>query len=126
MIKVSLTICLFLTIAVDAYASHDTVVNGHRYTYVEYYPNGKVKMLGNKNDTLKTGKWVYYKNDGTVLAKGNYKEGYKYGKWVYTDYMGKKYKIHWKKGDEPTESVYMSEGSLNINDSYVGENIRFY
>jgi hypothetical protein len=76
----------------------DTTIHKRHYSACTYYPgaydriqfeNNEPKILfslGNYEDTLKTGHWLYFFPTGLLLAEGNYEKGVKTGKWKY--YLG--------------------------------------
>lgn len=73
----------------------DTTIHKRHYSASSYYPgtydriqfdNNEPKILfslGNYEDTLKIGHWLYFYPSGTLLAEGNYEKGVKNGKWNY-------------------------------------------
>lgn len=94
----------------------DTLVTGKKYHFIEYYPNGKLMILGNYTDSNKTGNWIYYQSDGTKRANGNYKNGHKVGRWKYYSSNQKRitkwnYKIDWREN-----ITFDSTGNLIIYD----------
>lgn len=112
------TIILFLLIcsAFCCFAEKDTIVNRKHYDHVEYYPDGKLKVLGNHNDSLKNGNWIYFKKDGERLAYGKYRKGLKKGKWIYYHKKGRTI-INWR-NHKPNEKIDLDEnGELVIYDS---------
>lgn len=95
-------------------AQKDTIINKVRYNNVEFYQPNKIKSIGNIKDSLKTGKWTYFKPDGKILATGKYLNGKKTGKWKYVDYNNKKYVRKWYEFQDITE-IFIIEGlQLNI------------
>ena len=95
-------------------AQTDTIINKTRYNHVEYYNPKQIKSIGNIKDSLKTGKWTYFKPDGKILAKGEYLNGKKIGKWKYVDYNNKKYIRKWYENQQLSE-IFIIEGvRLNI------------
>ncbi|MBC7862863.1 MAG: hypothetical protein IAF38_07800, partial [Bacteroidia bacterium] len=61
----------------------DTIINGVHCNFVECYPGGSVKVMGQKKvqvdstqrrfkDSLREGLWMYYDPNGKVVAKGNF------------------------------------------------------
>ena len=114
--KVLLTI-LTVLVSTWAVAQSDTVVDGKTFNYVDYYDNGQVKSLGNFTDTLRTGKWNYFKPNGDKLAYGKYhKKGFKTGKWTYHDYDGTSYIRKWSKKNYAGESFKTENNKLYLND----------
>lgn len=94
----------------------DTVINKIHYNYVEYYQHEKIKSVGNIKDSLKVGKWIYFKPDGKILVKGEYLNGKKIGKWKYVDYNNKKHILKWDL-DQQSSEVFIIEGvQLNMYD----------
>jgi hypothetical protein len=73
----------------------DTIIHKRHYSACSYYPatydriqfdSEEAKILfslGNYEDTLKTGHWLYFFPTGLLLAEGNYEKGVKAGKWKY-------------------------------------------
>lgn len=68
----------------------DTLIDGLHYNVIEYYSNGKLKILGQK-DSVPNGQWIYFKYNGDTLAKGKFEKGIKVNTWQYVDYKNKKY-----------------------------------
>lgn len=78
----------------------DTVIHKQHYSFCSYYPgiydrigletDGPKTLfcLGNYQDTLKTGHWLYFFPSGKLLAQGNYEKGIKTGKWKYYSASG--------------------------------------
>ena len=97
-------------------AQTDTIINKIIYNHVEYYQPTKIKSIGNIKDSLKTGKWTYFKPSGKILAKGEYMNGEKIGKWKYVDYYNKKYTHKWYENQQLSE-IFIIEGvQLNMYD----------
>ena len=95
-------------------AQKDTIINKVHYNNVEFYQPKKIKSIGNIKDSLKTGKWTYFKPDGKILAKGEYLHGKKIGKWKYIDYNNNKYIRKWYEFQQLSE-IFIVEGlKLNI------------
>jgi hypothetical protein len=73
----------------------DTTIHKRHYSFCSYYPGiydhigletqePKILFcLGNYQETLKTGHWLYFFPGGQLLAQGNYEKGIKTGKWKY-------------------------------------------
>lgn len=94
----------FLLLTIISFGQHrqDTVVNKDHYNFIDYYPNGHLKILGNYQDTIKHGQWVYFKLDGQKLAVGQYKIGHKI-KVVYYPNDSVPIKYKWRKNNTPYE-----------------------
>lgn len=102
-------------------------------SFQDYYPSGQLKTKGYLlQDTIKVGKWYYFKPNGQLLAKGKFINGYKKGKWKYIDYKEKihfiKFKVKYRE-----ELTLDENGNLVIKDIYfdggcyvVYQNGRFY
>lgn len=73
----------------------DTTVHKRHYSFCSYYPGIYDRIgletdepkilfcLGNYQDTLKTGHWLYFFSSGKLMAQGDYEKGIKTGKWNY-------------------------------------------
>ena len=57
--------------------------------HIEYYPNGKQKILANYKDGILDGKYIQYHENGKRAAAGYYQSGQKVGIWRYYDESGK-------------------------------------
>ena len=109
---------LILTIISFGQQKKDTLINKRYYNFIDYYPNGNLKILGCYQDSLKTGNWIYYKMNGSKKAYGQYKKGKKNGKWVYYNSNHKKIKLIWSGNNPPEESFgYGEDGDILIFDS---------
>ncbi len=79
----------------------DTIVNGVRYNFISYYPDGKINELGNViyKDTLQTknGRWIKFDKTGKELESGKFHNSEKTGKWIEGDCTGE-YKHGKKQG----------------------------
>lgn len=75
----------FLLLFFNLSAQTDTVVNGVKYNYFLYYPDGKPSELGNVRDhdnvLIKNGHWLKYDVSGNVIESGQYQKGKKTGTW---------------------------------------------
>ena len=99
------------------YGQTDTTVNGIHYNSIDYYDNGHLMTLGNYRDSVKAGRWTYFKIDGQVLAYGLYKNGHKIKKWTYY-YNRKKHKVNWGTKNPPNENIELDEkGQIVIYNS---------
>ena len=108
------TIVLLLSLTY-CFSQSVTLVNGKTYNHVEYFENGTIKVLGTIKDSVKTGKWIYYKLDNTVLAKGTYENGYATGKWVYNDYGYRRTKDwDWEKRLKPSTVIVVKNEMVII------------
>ena len=81
----------------------DTIIEGKFYSFVDYYNNGRIKTLGNYNDTIKTGDWIYFTRKGDKLAFGLYQDNHKIGNWTYYDKKNV-YRIKWTEKNKPSVS----------------------
>ena len=61
--------------------------------------NKSYYSLGNYENSLKHGRWIYFYPDGQVYAKGHYKKGKKKGRWTYGGYTVR-YPGSWKVTDK--------------------------
>lgn len=113
--KYSLTLILSL-FCFFTKAQTDTIINKKHYNHIEYYQPPKIKSIGNIKDSLKTGKWTYFKPDGKVLAQGEYLNGKKTGKWKYIDYKNKKNICKWNISQQSSEILIIEGVQLNIYD----------
>ena len=115
MMKTIATIVLF-TFTTRGYCQIDTVVDNRHYNHVVFHERGQVLVLGNYDDTVKTGEWRYFLEGGQLLGYGKYKSDKKIGKWIYFD-KGTKNKIRWSSKYPPNEWIKKDEeGRLAIYD----------
>jgi hypothetical protein len=78
----------------------DTTIHKQHYSFCSFYPGMYDRIgletdepktlfcLGNYEDNLKTGHWLYFFPSGQLLAQGNYENGIKTGKWKYCSASG--------------------------------------
>lgn len=97
-----------------SFSQRDTVIGKHSYNHIEFYENGNIKLMGNIEDSVKTGKWYFYQPNGNLLAKGKFCNGIAKGKWVYHDYgVLRTYNWKWSKGFKPvTVFVIQNEKAI--------------
>ena len=94
----------------------DTIIDLKQYTFVDYYDNENIMLLGNYNKTIKTGGWIYYTREGNKLAFGEYKNDSKFGLWVYYNKKDT-YKIKWTEKQKNNEKFeFDRKGNLIIID----------
>jgi len=78
-------ICSVL-ISIQTFGQTDTLVDGTKYNYIDFYNNGSIKELGNykiiKNKKLKHGYWVVFDIEGKIIEKGEYLKNKKTGIWT--------------------------------------------
>lgn len=71
-----------------------------------------------RKDSIKTGKWTFYKLDHSVLAKGSFFDGMATGKWVYRDYGTRRtFDWDWSNHFQPSTYVWVSDGKVLIKQS---------
>jgi antitoxin component YwqK of YwqJK toxin-antitoxin module len=64
------------------------VLNGKKNgTFVTYFANGRVEMIGEMNKNKNSGYWKYYYSNGTLESEGNFNNDVAVGnwKWYYPD-----------------------------------------
>ena len=95
----------------------DTTIDRKHYNFVDYYPNGKLRILGNYADTLKVGNWIYYRlKKEMISAYGQYENSCPVGKWVYINGENT-IKVIWDKKKPPAEKIeYTKKGEIIIKD----------
>lgn len=122
--KARLIIPFFLLLSLPGWGQDDTIINKIHFKIIEKYDNGKPAMLGKYMDTLKTGRWMYFKYDGNLLATGKYKKGKKKGLWRY--YFSDSTQIVTKWGRRFTEKVvFKKSGELEIFDTFANSRYMF-
>ena len=64
------------------------VVNGEKNgSFVTYFSNGRVEMMGQMTNNKNSGYWLYYYINGNIESEGNFKDDVADGnwKWYYPD-----------------------------------------
>lgn len=61
------------------------VENGRR---CEYYPDGRLKAVGQMKDGKLHGQWKWYRNDGTLMRTGTFALGEQTGTWTTWERAG--------------------------------------
>jgi hypothetical protein len=110
----------------------DTTIHKRHYSACAYYPGAYERIqfesdepkilfsLGNYDDTLKTGYWLYFFPTGILLAEGNYEKGVKTGKWKYYSGNGNCNIVTFYAKYPSSERIYFGPGnSPQIHDTRV-------
>ncbi len=53
-----------------------------------YYKNGQIKRVGNQENALNEGTWIWYFPNGVTQLKGQFSEGERTGTWYRYDSTG--------------------------------------
>lgn len=76
-----------------AFCQADTTVNGVKYNFKSYYPNGNINELGNviyKNgQQIKNGHWRKFDEKGKEIESGKFRKDMREGVWMEEDCKGK-------------------------------------
>ncbi len=106
----------FLLFSISLAAQTDTIIDGKKFSHIDYYDNGKVKSIGNYKDNKKDGSWKYFYKSGKVLEYGSYTSGKRIGTWVNFDKERNKQTIKYKKKNINAETEeYDEEGNIRFS-----------
>src|SRR5262245_25355742 len=95
-----ITLIFFLKNHLCCQIKTDTIVNHKKYTFKGYYPSRNQRenqlsdekpillYIGNYENGLKTGNWIYFNQKGETFAQGSYSKGKKIKKWKYYSSSG--------------------------------------
>jgi antitoxin component YwqK of YwqJK toxin-antitoxin module len=109
----------------------------NKITYVDYYPNGSLKIKGYRCQNKFCDSLIGYYNNGEILFRGYYKNSKQEGRWKYFHMNGKKQSIkefrngeltmfnYWDINGQQTilngtgvAYVYGSNGKIEISQQY--------
>ncbi len=88
--------------------------------YLELYANGKIKIEGQKKDSLRDGVWYSYFENGNKWSETTYKKGLKEGPTLVNYPNGKLFYKGQYKNDKKTGHwiFYKEDGSVDYEENY--------
>jgi TonB family protein len=88
--------------------------------FIDYYPWGKIKYVGEYIDNKKNGNWISYFENEKIKSKEEYLNGNKNGQWIFNNENGKIDSITNFNNDLPTSNIlYFESGEKCYEEKYL-------